>query len=49
MLFRSQVGRSPVKSVDEFKVAIKNTPLEKGVLLLVRTEEGSRFVVVKAK
>jgi len=44
-----QVGRSPVKSVDEFKVAIKNTPLEKGVLLLVRTEEGSRFVVVKAK
>lgn len=44
-----QVGRTPVKTVDEFKAAIKNAPLEKGVLLLVRTEEGSRFVVVKTK
>jgi serine protease Do len=42
-----QVGRSPVKNVEEFKAAVKTASLAKGVLLLVRTEEGSRFVVVK--
>jgi serine protease Do len=43
----AQVNRKPVKSVDEFEAAVKGADLSKGVLLLVRTAEGSRFVVLK--
>jgi serine protease Do len=43
----AQVNRKPVNSVDQFETAIKNADLSKGVLLLVRTAEGSQFVVVK--
>jgi serine protease Do len=42
-----QVGRQPVKNVAEFERAIEGASLEKGVLLLVRSAEGSRFVVLK--
>ena len=42
-----RVGQKPVKNLDEFRAAMKDQSLGKGVLLLVRTEEGSRFVVIK--
>jgi serine protease Do len=43
----TQVGRKPVHSVAEFNAALKDASLEKGVLLLVRTAEGSRYVVIR--
>jgi serine protease Do len=43
----TQVGRTKVKNVEEFTAAMKGVSLDKGVLLLVRSAEGSRFVVVK--
>lgn len=42
-----QVGRETVKSVAEFEAAAKNASLDKGVLMLVRTAEGSQFKVLK--
>lgn len=42
-----RVGRQPINSVEDFQAALKDVSLEKGVLLLVRTAEGSRFVVVR--
>jgi serine protease Do len=43
----TQVGRKPVKSVAEFEAEVKNASPEKGLLLLVKSGEGSRFVVLK--
>jgi serine protease Do len=45
----TQVGRKNVKSVAEFETEIKNASLDKGVLLLVRSTEGSRFIVLKSE
>jgi serine protease Do len=45
----TQVGRKSVKSVAEFEAEAKNASPEKGVLLLVRSAEGSRFVVLKSE
>ncbi|MHB1037621.1 MAG: DegQ family serine endoprotease [Pirellulales bacterium] len=45
----TQVGSKPVKSVEDFRAAMKDRSLEKGVALLVRTPEGSRFVVISAR
>jgi len=45
----TQVSRKPVKSVAEFEAEVKNASAEKGLLLLVRSAEGSRFVVVKSE
>jgi serine protease Do len=45
----TQVGRKPVKSVADFEAEVKNASPDKGVLLLVRSGEGSRFVVVKSE
>jgi len=42
-----QVGRQTIKSVAEFETAAKNASLDKGVLVLVRTSEGSQFKVLK--
>ena len=42
-----QVGRKPVRSVADFQAAMKDVSLEDGVLLLVRTDAGSRFVVIR--
>ena len=42
-----RVGTRDVKSVADFKDAVKGVSLDKGVLLLVRTEGGNRFVVLK--
>ncbi len=44
----TQVNRKPVQSVEEFQKALDSQPLSKGVLLLVRTAEGSRFVAIRA-
>jgi len=42
-----QVNRQPVETVDEFVTAMENSDGGNGALLLVRTESGSRFVVLK--
>jgi len=44
----TQVNRKPVKSAEEFQKALDAQPLSKGVLLLVRTAEGARFVAIRA-
>jgi serine protease Do len=41
-----KVGTKHVKDVAEFSAAVKDLSVEKGILLLVRTPTGSRFVVV---
>ncbi len=41
-----KVGTKPVTTVAEFTAAMKDLSVEKGILLLVRTPQGSRFVVV---
>lgn len=41
-----KVGTTKVKNVTEFSAAMKDLSLEKGILLLVRTPQGTRFVVV---
>jgi serine protease Do len=42
-----EVNRIPVKSADALAHALNDKSLAKGVLLLVRTEHGSRFIVVR--
>ncbi len=44
-----QVGRENVKSVEEFEAAIVKGSLDKGILVLVKSAEGSRFVVLKSE
>jgi len=44
----TQVNRKPVKSIEEFRAAMEKQPLEKGILLLVRTAQGTRFVVIQS-
>ena len=45
----SEVDRQPVKTVQDFRRMLANRPLTKGILLLVRTDEGSRFVVIQVQ
>jgi len=45
----TQVSRKPVKSVADFEAEAKNASLDKGVLVLLRTAEGSHFVVLKSE
>src|SRR5204862_4008700 len=45
----TQVGRKSVKSVAEFEAEVNNASPDKGVLFLVRSGEGSRFVVIKSE
>ena len=44
-----QVGREKVSSVEQFDAATSEADLDKGVLMLVRTAQGSRFVVLKSE
>jgi serine protease Do len=44
-----QVGRQNVKSVEDFEAAIAKGSLEKGILVLVKSAEGSRYVVLKSE
>jgi serine protease Do len=41
-----QVNKKPVKSVEEFLAAISAPTSEKGVLMLVRTPQGTRFAAL---
>jgi len=43
-----QANRKTIKTVDDLKAALASQPLDKGVLLLVRTAEGTRFLVIRA-
>ncbi len=42
-----RVGKRPVKSVAEFREALQGESIEEGVLLLLRTADGNRFVVLQ--
>ena len=42
-----KVGKKTVKSVADFEAAVKDESLQDGVLLLVRTRGGNRFVVLQ--
>jgi serine protease Do len=42
-----RIGQKPVRTVEQLEAAMQDVSLERGVLVLVRTVEGSRFVVVK--
>jgi len=44
-----EANRKPVKTVDDLKKAVEAQPLDKGLLLLVRTAEGSQFVVIRVE
>lgn len=43
-----EVNRKAVKSVEDFRAAVSKESLAKGVLLLVRSERGTRYVVLQA-
>ena len=45
----AEVDRHPVKTVEDFREMLNSRPLSKGVLMLVRTNEGSRFVVIQVE
>jgi serine protease Do len=45
----TEANRQPVKSVEDLRKALGTSTLEKGVLLLVRSAEGSRFVVIQVE
>jgi serine protease Do len=43
----AEADRQPIKSVADFRKVLDSKPLDKGLLMLVRTAEGSRFVVIR--
>ena len=43
-----RVGKKTVTSVNDFKAAVKVESLKEGIMLLVKTGEGNRFVVLQA-
>lgn len=45
----TEVNRKPVKNADDFRAAVTDQGLANGLLLLVRTEQGSRFVILKVE
>jgi len=45
----SEVNRTPVKSVDDFQKALSSRGLDRGVLMLVHSSEGTRFVVIRSE
>ncbi len=45
----TQANHKPVTNLDDFQKAIAGKPLSDGLLLLVRTATGSRFVVVETE
>jgi hypothetical protein len=44
----TRVGQKKVAGVEEFRTAMKDVDLNEGLLLLVQTSDGSRFVVLKS-
>ncbi len=45
----TEADRQTVKTTDDLRKTLEARPLDKGVLLLVRSAEGSRFVVIRAE
>jgi serine protease Do len=45
----TQANRKPVKTVDDLRKIVEQQPLEKGLLLLVQSGQGSRFIVIRAQ
>jgi serine protease Do len=45
----TRVGDNAISSVAEYEAAVKSASLQKGVLLLVRSAEGTRFLVLKSE
>ena len=44
-----QANRKPVPTVEDLRKILEQQSLEKGVLLLVQSAEGSRFVVIRVE
>jgi serine protease Do len=44
----SRVGSQAVSSLEEFRAAVEEAELESGLLLLVQSQAGSRFIVLKS-
>jgi len=44
-----KVGKKAVESVEQFRDAMQSQSAKEGILLLVRTEHGNRFVVIQEK
>jgi serine protease Do len=44
----AQVAQKPVKSIEEFRAAMAKQSLEKGVMFLVRSAQGARFIVIRS-
>lgn len=45
----SQVNKKPVKTVDEFRAVMEKASPEKGILLLVKTAMGTRFIPIEGQ
>ena len=45
----AEVGHQPVKSVADYRAAMQKQSLEKGILLLVRSSDGTRFLVIRGR
>jgi serine protease Do len=45
----TEANRKPVRSVEDLRKALQSQSLEKGILLLLETSQGSRFVVIRAQ
>lgn len=45
----TEADRQPVKTVDDLRKILDKKPLDKGVLLLVKSTNGSRFVVIQVE
>ena len=45
----TEANRQPVRTIEDLRKAMDARPLDKGVLLLVRSAEGSRFVVIRTE
>ena len=44
----AEAGRKPVKTAEDLAKALDEKAVSSGVLLLVRTQQGSRFLVIRS-
>ena len=45
----TQADRQTIKTTEDLQKVLEKRPLDKGILLLVRSVEGSRFVVISVE
>ena len=43
----AKVGQKPIKTMEDFNAAMKANKANPGLMLLVRTPQGSQFLVLK--